>query len=109
MGKYENEASVYQNNAKTLGSILEKTSSNIDSINNLLSEVSTDILMGDITTMTQSVKTKINNLKTKLNSNSTALGIEASRLDRLEEERLRRLKEKEKKELEEYIASGGID
>lgn len=109
MGKYENEASVYQNNAKTLGGILEKTSTNIDSINNLLSEVSTDILMGDITTMTQSVKTKINNLKTKLNSNSTALGIEASRLDRLEEERIRRLREKEKKELEEYIASGGID
>ncbi len=109
MGKYENEASVYRSNARALGTILENTSANIDSINTLLNEVSTDVLLGDITTMTQSVKTKINNLKTKLNSNSTALGIEASRLDRLEEERLRRLQEQKEKELEEYIATGGVD
>lgn len=98
MGKYETEAGIYRSNANKLKEILDKASTDIDSINGLLNEISSDILIGNIILMTKSIKTKISGLKNKLNSNSTSLSMEASRLDRLEEKRMRILMDQLEKE-----------
>ena len=95
MGRYKYEASIYQNNANNLNSILKQTSSDIDTISELLRDSSDDVLLGDVITMNRSIKTKINTLETNLNSIASSLNTEASRLDYIEEQYYKKLNEED--------------